>query len=365
MKKEIIAYFKKNPHASVKSKQLAKDLGIFDDFEYHSMKAQLHTLLEENVLVRIGKRFSIPVPDHDTGVKLTGVLELTRQGFGFVLPENKKTPDIFIASRNLNTAMHGDKVEVALFAKQKKTNKNLEGEIVKIIKRKWDVISGILRQSKSVYYVIPDIQELQCEIYIDSNSIGTAKEGDKVLVGDINWVSPKLGPEGKIIKVFTDKLSPETEYLSIMTEFGLPGEFPGSVLTEVQNLDISIPQKEIKTRVDMRDEVVVTIDPVDAKDFDDALSIKKLENGNFRVGIHIADVGHYIERKGEIDNEARQRGNSVYLSGKVIPMLPELLSNNVCSLVPGKDRLTFSVFVDMTSRGKINSYEIKKSIINN
>ncbi len=362
MKKEIIAYFRKNPHANIKSKQLAAILGLFDDFEIAEMKAQLHALVKEEVLAKLGKRYSLQT--HNDTAKISGRLEITRQGFGFVVPTNKKLPDVFIASRNLNTAMHGDIVEVALFAKQKKGAKNLDGEVIHIVKRKWSSVSGILKRSKSAFYVIPDISEIQNDIYIDPNSVGSAKEGDKVLVSEIEWDSPNRAPEGKITKIFSDKHSPETEYISIMTEYNLPSSFPEPVLNEVRQLNLTITEEELKNRVDVRNEIVVTIDPVDARDFDDALSIKKLENGNYEVGVHIADVGHYIPKGGKLDEEAIARGNSVYLCGKVIPMLPEILSNDVCSLNPNVDRLTFSVFTELTPRGKIVDYKIAKSVIN-
>jgi ribonuclease R len=362
MKKEIIAYFKKNPQANIKSKQLAAALGLFDDYEIAEMKAQLHTLIKEEVLSKLGKRYSLSV--QNDSARVTGRLEITRQGFGFVIPTNKKLPDVFIASRNLNTAMHGDIVEVSMFAKQKKGAKNLDGEIIHIVKRKWTAVSGILKKSKSAYYVIPDIREIQNDIYIDPNSVGTAKEGDKVLVSEIEWDSPNRAPEGKITKIFTDKHSPETEYISIMTEYNLPSSFPDSVLNEIRQLNVAISDEELKSRVDVRNEIVVTIDPFDARDFDDALSIKKLSNGNYEVGVHIADVGHYIPKGSKLDEEATTRGNSVYLCGKVIPMLPEILSNDVCSLNPNVDRLTFSVFTELTPRGKVVDYKIAKSVIN-
>ena len=286
MKKEIIAYFKKNPHANVKSKQLASMMGLFDDYEIAEMKAQLHTLVKEEVLAKLGKRYSLQI--QNDSARVTGRLEITRQGFGFVIPTNKKLPDVFIASRNLNTAMHGDIVEVSMFAKQKKGAKNLDGEIISIVKRKWTSVSGILKRSKSAYYVIPDISEIQNDIYIDPNSVGTAKEGDKVLVSEIEWDSPNRAPEGKITKIFTDKHSPETEYISIMTEYNLPSSFPETVLQEVRQLDLTISEEELKSRVDMREEVVLTIDPFDAKDFDDALSIKTLSNGNLGLLANMA-----------------------------------------------------------------------------
>ncbi len=185
-----------------------------------------------------------------------------------------------------------------------------------------------------------------------------------MIAGNIQWESSMLNPEGEIIEVLGKAGSKDTEITSIAKEFNLPFLFPPAVIEESEKIEKMISGEEIEKRIDYRDKNVFTIDPADAKDFDDALSIMKLENGNYSVGIHIADVGNYVIPKSNIDKEALKRGNSVYLVGKVIPMLPERISNFICSLVPGEDRLTYSVIVELTKRGKLVKYEIKKSIIN-
>src|SRR5690606_10021873 len=360
MKKKIIAFFKNNPGRAFRSKDVAKRLNIISEHEYSSLKAFLYKLYEEDFLTRIGKRYQLNhVPVSNT---ITGKLEINQGGYGFVVIKNSKDGDIFISSRNLGPAFHGDTVEVSLFAKQK--GKNLEGQIVKVVNRCRSEIVGTLNKSKSFYFIKPDDPKLHRDIYIDAHNLNGAKKGDKVIVGKIQWDTSMLNPEGEIIEVLGEAGSHDAEIISIAKEFNLPYRFPESVIEEAAAIASELPEEEIKKRIDFRDKNVFTIDPSDAKDFDDALSLEELENGNYRIGIHIADVSHYVEKKSELDKESFRRGNSVYFVGKVIPMLPEKLSNNICSLVPYKDRLTYSVIIEISKRGKILNYEIAKTIIN-
>ncbi|HVO76053.1 MAG TPA: ribonuclease R, partial [Ignavibacteriaceae bacterium] len=279
-----------------------------------------------------------------------------------VIPKDNKRGDIFIASRNLNTAFSGDLVEVSLFAKQK--GKNTEGQIVNVLKRRRSEIVGKLSKSSSFYFVRPDEPEIHRDIYIKPDKLSNAKRGDKVITANIVWNNPMLNPEGEIIEVIGKSGTQDAEVTSIALEFNLPYRFSPKTLAEADEINPEIPAEEISSRMDFRSKNVFTIDPEDAKDFDDALSIEELSNGNYSVGIHIADVSHYVKQNSNLDKEAERRGNSVYLVGKVIPMLPERLSNNICSLVPYEDRLTYSVIAELTRRGKLINYEIKKSIIN-
>lgn len=360
MKKKIKAFFQKNHSLKIKAKELANRLNIKSLSEYESLKHFLHQLEKEGFLERAGKRYSLLKLGSG---KITGILNLVNGGsYGFVINENKNQNDIFIAQRNLGTAIDGDKVEVNLFAKQK--GKNIEGEVADIISRSKTEFVGTLKKSKSFYFVRPQSGEIHRDIYISKEFLNGAEDGDKVIVNSFEWTSPLLNPEGKIKEVLGKTGSYETEIVSIAKEFDLPYKFPDEVLSESEGINEIIPQSEIQKRFDYRDKPVFTIDPEDAKDFDDAVSLEKLENGNFSIGIHIADVSHYINKNSAIYKEALKRGNSVYFVGKVIPMLPERLSNNICSLVPDEDRLTFSVIVEMTARGRIVNHKIGKSIIN-
>ncbi len=360
MKKKIIAFFKKNPGKGYKNKEIARELNLSEDYEYSSLKAAVYKLYEENFLKRTGKKYYLN--QFPTSNTVTGVLELNPAGYGFVILKNSSMGDIFIAARNLGTAFHGDKVEVALFARKKR--KNLEGQIIRVVKRNREEIVGTLRKSNSFYFIKPDDPKIHRDIYIYPDKIKNAKVGDKVIAGNIIWDTSMLNPEGEIVQKLGKTGSFDTEILSIAKEFNLPYKFPENVIRESDAVSEIIPGDDLRRRLDYRDKVVFTIDPVDAKDFDDALSIEKLENGNYQVGIHIADVSNYVTADSALDAEALKRGNSVYLVGRVIPMLPEKLSTNVCSLVPEKDRLTYSVIAELTNRGKLIGYVISKSVIN-
>ncbi len=360
MKKKIIAFFKRNPGNGFKNKEIAKKLNISDDHEYSSLKAAVYKLYEENFLTKSGKKYYLnQTPSSNT---VTGVLELNQAGYGFVILKNSSLGDIFIAARNLGTAFHGDTVEAALFASKKR--KNIEGQIIKVIKRKRDEVVGTLNKSHSFYFIKPDDPKIHRDIYINPDKIGKAKVGDKVTVGKIVWDRSMINPEGEIVQRLGRSGSFDTDIASIAKEFNLPYKFPKEVLEEAEGIPLKLSAGDIQKRMDYRKKVVFTIDPVDAKDFDDALSIEKLENGNYEVGIHIADVSNYVPAVSALDKEALRRGNSVYLVGRVIPMLPERLSNNVCSLVPDEDRLTYSVVAELTKRGKLVDYKIGKSVIN-
>jgi len=359
MKKEIIALFKKYPSSSFRSKDVAVKLNLFEDYEYSSVKAAIHKLSEEGFLSKTGKRYKLSSPI--TTNKLVGKLSITQGGYGFITVKDKKMNDIFIAERHLATAFDGDTVEVSLFAKQK--GKNLEGQIVGIVKRKRSEIAGTLIKVNDFYFVEPDEQFADRDILI-KGELRDAKVGDKVVVGNIIWDNPKQVPQGDILEVFGKGSTTDVRSAILAKEFNLKEQFPDQVLREAEILTSEIPLEEIKKRIDFRDKNVFTIDPEDAKDFDDALSIEELANGNLSIGVHIADVSHYVQRGTNLDKEALTRGNSVYLVGKVIPMLPEVLSNGICSLVPNQNRLTYSVIMELTKRGKVENYKIGKSIIN-
>ena len=359
MKKKVIAFFKKNPGRGFKPKEISQRLRLDAGHEYSALKSVLHKLYEEQFITKNGKKYKLNIIPSVN--KVTGILQITDGGFGFVSVDNRKTGDIFIAARNLGTAFDGDKVEAALFASRK--GKNIEGQVINVIKRKREEIIGTLEHSHNFYFIKPDDTNIPRDVYIESGNLKGAKIGDKVIAGNILWESSMLNPEGEIIEVLGKAGSKDAEITSIAKEFNLPYTFSTRVIDESEKIEKSVGSEEIKHRVDFRSDNVFTIDPADAKDFDDALSIKTLENGNFSVGIHIADVGYYVKPKSAIDNEALRRGNSVYLVGKVIPMLPERISNFICSLVPGEERLTYSVIAELTGRGKLVQYEIKKSVI--
>ncbi len=360
MKKELKSFFKKNPSRAFKAKEIARRLDILSDHDYAALKSALHKLIEESFLSKEGKKLKLnTIPASN---RIIGSLQVTSNGYGFVTPESKDIGDLFIAARNIGTAFDGDKVEVTLLAKQK--GKNLEGQITNVIKRKKVEIPGTLKKSKSFYFITPDDPSIHKDIYIEQSKLKGAKKGDRVIVGSIEWDDSARNPEGEIIEVLGKDGSLDTSVIALAREFNLNYKFSSNCLKEAEKINSKIQPEHLEERVDFRDANVFTIDPVDAKDFDDALSVEKLKNNNYKIGIHIADVSHYVKSDTELDKEALTRGNSVYFVGKVIPMLPEKLSNQVCSLVPNEDRLTYSVIIEITQQCKLVDYKIVKTVIN-
>ncbi len=294
-----------------------------------------------------------------------GRLEVTRQGFGFVTVEGIEE-DIFIAPRFRGTAQHGDLVEVSLFAqglKKREDGKKREGEILRVLERARTSLVGTVKRSQKLFVVIPDDPKLGFEVVIDSSQLKEAREGDKVVAEIDSWGVSRLNAEGHITEILGRAGEVSAELRSVVREFQLPLSFPPDVTKEAQRVPASIPPDEIGRRLDLRQHRCFTIDPEDAKDFDDAVSLDLLPDGNYRLGVHIADVSYYVTEGSALDREAFQRGTSVYFPNMVIPMLPEGLSNIVCSLRPDEDRLTFSVMATMTPKGHVKDYEIRESII--
>ena len=286
-----------------------------------------------------------------------------RKGFGFVESDEEYTQDLFIPADNVNTAMHNDRV-IAEIVTPATDDKRAEGKIIKVIKREVTEVVGLFQPSKNFGFVIPDNKKFNQDIYIPKKFFSGAKENDKVVVEITVWPSEDRKPEGKIIDVLGQKGERGVEIDSIVKAHGLPEEFPKKVLDEAEFVAVPIPNEEIQRRLDIRDLKTFTIDGEDAKDLDDAVSIEKLQNGNFKLGVHIADVTHYVKEKSKLDKEALKRATSVYLVDKVIPMLPKTLSNGVCSLNPFEDKLTLSIFMEINDKGEVVKHDIHESVIN-
>ncbi len=273
-----------------------------------------------------------------------------------------------VRKRNLQTALLGDIVQVSIIEYAHRDER--EAIVENIIKRARHTIVGKLEFSskgKDYAFVIPDDKKFRKDIFIPKNSLKNASNGDKVVCEIVNWEYQDLSPEGKIVQVLGKAGDVKTEFKALIKKYGLTKTFPKSVRDEIKKMEsagkFQTSSQELKGRRDLRDEIVFTIDPVDAKDFDDAVSIEILDNGNYMLGVHIADVSHYISEGSALDEEALARGTSVYLMNDVVPMLPEKLSNDVCSLKEGVDRLTFSVFIEIDKKGNITDFELTKSII--
>ena len=280
----------------------------------------------------------------------TGTLDLTSNGNGYFICEDFED-DIFVPSVNLNKGLQDDLVRVYVYNKRK--SKKLEADVVEILERAKQEFVGTLQMNKNFGFVIPDNHKMYADIFISRGKINGAEDGDKVVAKLTDWPENSKNPFGKITQVLGKPGDHDTEIHSILLEYGLPYEFPKEVEEEAQELSIEITADEIAKRRDMRSDLTFTIDPKDAKDFDDALSFTILENGNYEIGIHIADVSHYVQPKTILNDEAYDRATSVYLVDRVVPMLPEMLSNGVCSLRPNEEKLTFSAVFEMNDKAII------------
>ncbi|PQB03021.1 ribonuclease R [Polaribacter filamentus] len=279
-----------------------------------------------------------------------GTLDITSNGNGYFITDDYED-DIFIPNINLGKGLHQDTVKAYVYAKR--SGKKLEADVVEILERAKTEFVGVLQMNKNFGFVVPDSNKMYADIFVSQNNINGAKDGDKVQATIVDWPENSKNPFGKITTVLGRPGDHNTEMHSILLEYDLPYEFEPEVEKEAESLSIEITKAEIAKRRDMRKDLTFTIDPKDAKDFDDALSFTKLKNGNYEIGIHIADVSHYLEPKTILDDEAYKRATSVYLVDRVVPMLPEMLSNGVCSLRPNEEKLTFSAVFEINKKAQI------------
>ena len=286
-----------------------------------------------------------------------------RKGYGFVESDEEFTQDLFIPKDDINGALHNDRV-MAEIVTPATEDRRAEGKVIKIIKREVTRVVGLFQENKSFGFVVPDDKKFNQDIFIPKRFFSGAKNDDKVVCEITVWPQENRKPEGKIIEVLGKKGERGVEIESIIRAHGLPEEFPKKVIDEANRVADQDLSDEIARRVDLRDLNIFTIDGEDAKDLDDAISIEELPNGNYKLGVHIADVTHYVKEKNKLDKEALKRATSVYLVDKVIPMLPKQLSNGVCSLNPFEDKLTLSCFMEIDAHGKVVKYDICESVIN-
>ncbi len=281
---------------------------------------------------------------------IDGIMDLTNSGAGYVKSIDS-TEDVYIRESYKLNSLNGDKVRVHLFARRK--GKKLEGEVVEILERAKTEFVGIVQMSAKFAFVVPDSNKMPIDIFVPLSDLKGAKNNDKVLVRMLDWPDQAKNPFGQVVKVLGAPGDNNVEMNAIMLDYGLPYEFSDEVEQDAAKIPMEIPEAEIKKRRDFRGITTFTIDPVDAKDFDDALSIRKLENGNWEIGIHIADVSHYVKPGSILEEEAYNRATSVYLVDRVVPMLPEHLSNGVCSLRPDEDKLTYSAVFEIDDEAKV------------
>ena len=345
----ILSILKKDRNQSFNYKQIAAKLGVNDASSRNQIIKKLHQLLANKEIEEVerGKFKAVINTEYHSGI-----LDLSSKGTGYIICEDFDE-DVFIASNNINKALDGDEVEFYVYKRRKKGK--FEGEITNIIKRAKSDYVGTIQIHKNYAFVVTDSTKMYKDIFVPINKINKAEDGDKVLVLLEDWPDNADSPYGKVLKVLGKPGEHNTEIHSILAEYGLPYEFPHEVEEFANKLDTSITKDEIAKRRDMRDILTFTIDPKDAKDFDDALSFEVLNNGLYEIGIHIADVSHYLQEGTILDDEAYERATSVYLVDRVVPMLPEVLSNNACSLRPHEEKYTFSAVFQINDKAEVKN----------
>ena len=345
----ILTILKENKNISFNHKQIASKLGVNDASSRNQIIKNLHKLAAQKQIEEIDRgKFKIIISTE----YFIGKVDMASRGNAYVMSDNFKE-DIFISSNNRRKALHGDTVELYIY--KRKQNGKLQGEITKIIKRERSEYVGIVQMNSNYAFVVPDSNKMPVDVFIPLSKTLKAENGDKVLVQLQEWPDKAECPNGVIKKILGKPGEHNTEIHSILAEYGLPYEFPPEVEEFANNINTSITKEEILKRRDMRNTLTFTIDPKDAKDFDDALSFKELSNGNYEIGIHIADVSHYLHEGTVLDDEAYKRATSVYLVDRVVPMLPEVLSNNACSLRPNEEKLTFSAVFEINNQAIIQN----------
>lgn len=362
MKKKDIAInmmevFKESPYKLFNYKQLASAINVKSQTDKRNVQQVLNELAELGSIEEMDRgkfRFS------SKSKFVIGIIDKNSNGKTHLIPEDGGEK-IFIADRNVNRAMKNDTVKVLLYAARK--NRQPEGEVVEIIKRSRETFVGVLSIKNNVAFVIIDNRILNADIYIPMDKLNGAKDGQKVLVKMTDWTPNAKSPFGEISDVLGEVGENNTEMHAILAEFGLPYSYPEELERMAKNIDAGITPEEVAKRIDMRSITTFTIDPRDAKDFDDALSYRILDNGNIEVGVHIADVTHYVKPHTPIDKEGFARATSVYLVDRTIPMLPEKLSNEVCSLRANEDKLCYSVIFELNDSADIVRYKIAKTVV--
>ncbi|WP_420401408.1 ribonuclease R [Flagellimonas sp.] len=357
--KGIFTVLEKEPSKSFNYKQIASKMGITDTRDRNALIKRLGQLKATDRILEVERGKFKKKPTLHT--YYTGKVDLTTSGNAYIITEDFED-DIFIPYNKLNKAFHGDMVEI--FLRPRRNGKKPEGEISKVLERRKSSYVGIVDKQKTFAFVRPTDPKMYTDIFIPLDKLKKAKDGDKVVVALGNWPDDAESPYGEVLEILGKPGEHNTEIHSILAEYGLPYEFPYEVEQFAKTLDTSIKESEIAKRRDMRDVLTFTIDPKDAKDFDDALSFQKLENGNYEIGIHIADVSHYVQPDTVLEDEAYERATSVYLVDRVVPMLPEVLSDLACSLRPNEEKYTFSAIFEMDENAKLINQWFGRTAIN-
>jgi ribonuclease R len=356
LKNAILTIYYDQPERTYNYKQIADLLKIKDPEIIKLVFVVLEELAESDNL-EVVQRGKYKLKSR--GGSITGIVDIQRQGFAYITSEEVEKP-VLVSAHNLNHAMDGDKVKVQLYAQHKKQQP--EGEVVEIVERAKTVFVGTISKSRNFSFLIPSGKSA-FDLFIPNEKLNGAKDGQKAIARITEWPARSKNPFGEIIEVLGDVGNNNTEMHAILAEFDLPLRFPENVLKAAEKIPDEVPAEEIERRRDMRGVTTFTIDPHDAKDFDDALSVRKLENGFWEVGVHIADVSYYVHPGSILDEEAYDRATSVYLVDRVVPMLPEKLSNGVCSLRPNEDKLCFSAIFQLNDEAEIQKQWFGRTVI--
>jgi len=359
MKREdILSFLKEHNEKPYTEMDLFMAMGL-EPIDRSTYIAHLEALADESKII-MTKKGKIALPEFFQ--IYVGKVQIAMRGFGFVIVENVEMRDVFIPSDALMGAMNGDKVQVKL-TKVGGPDQKSEGEVIKIVERANTLIVGIYEESKNYGFVVPDDKKLRKDIFISKNMTLGAKQGDKVVVEISKWPEDRRNPEGRVIEVLGASGAPGIDILSVIRTFKLPEVFSSKVLDEADGIPSEVDESMTVGREDFRNYRVITIDGKDAKDLDDAVHVIKLDNGHYELGVHIADVTHYVKERSKIDKEALNRATSVYLLNRVVPMLPERLSNGICSLNPQVNRLTLSCIMEIDGHGDVVKHRIVESVI--
>ena len=356
IKKRIVSFINDDKYKPMTLTEIGIALGLENSQETINLMRELI----EDLYVIVTKKDRIISPNQ-AGI-FVGKFISHRKGFGFVESDKEDERDLYIPSKDVNGAMHGDRV-LAEITREASGGRRAEGKVINVIKRVKTQIVGTFKPHEHFAFVIPRGNELRTDVYIQEKHFNGAMEDDVVVVEITQWAKDDKKPEGKIVEVLGYKGNRGIEIESIIREHDLPLEFPQKVLDNANHVAVPIPEEEYERRRDLRDKFIVTMDGADAKDLDDAIQVELLDNGNFMLGVHIADVTHYVKEKSNLDKEALKRATSVYLVDKVIPMLPKQLSNGVCSLNPDEDKLTLSVFMEIDRKGNVVNSSIEETVI--
>ena len=358
LQSKILSFLKKNNNKKFNYRQLSRILELKNSHDVEKIEVILRKLYNSNKINKI-KEGQYKFKKAERKYKY-GVLDITSSGNGYLLLSGE---DIFISKKNLNKALHKDRVKVYVYERRDKNNK-ISGEVIEIIERPKHEYVGVVQSKKEFGFVLTRGPKMYTDVFLPPKEINKANNGDKVVVKITEWPERAHSPFGEIIKVLGKPGEVDVEMDSILYDYGLPSRFSANVISDAEKIDNKILKEEINKRKDFREVLTFTIDPVNAKDFDDAISFKKTKNNLIEVGIHIADVSHFLKEKSELEKEAYKRATSVYLVDRVVPMLPEALSNNLCSLRPNEEKLTFSAVFEIDLKGKIYSEWFGKTIIN-